>query len=79
MQTATYIDAATREAVRARSFAYIATDAAPGLTLAEHRRLPRPAGASASRVARVRRSVARLARRYPDDPRGNYETTDGGW
>jgi hypothetical protein len=79
MQTATYIDATTREAVRARSFAYIATEAAPGLTLAEHRRLRRPTGASASRVARVGRSIARIAGRYPDDPAGNYETTDGGW
>jgi hypothetical protein len=79
MQTATYIDATTREAVRARSFAYIATEAAPGLTLAEHRRLRRSAGASASRVARVGRSISRLAGRYPDDPAGNYETTDGGW
>jgi hypothetical protein len=79
MQTATYIDAPTREAVRARSFAYIATEAAPGLTLAEHRRLRRPTGASASRVGRVGRSIARLAGRYPDDPAGNYETTDGGW
>jgi hypothetical protein len=79
MQTATYIDATTRETVRARSFAYIATDAAPGLTLAQHRRLRRPAGASVSRVDRVGRSLSRLVGRYPDDPAGNYETTEGGW
>lgn len=78
MQTATYIDQATREAVRARSMNYIETDLGPGLTLAAHRR-PRPAGATASRVARVRRSVARLTARYPDDPVGDYETTAGGW
>ena len=79
MQTATYIDTTTREAVRARSIAYMETDAAPGLTLAEYRRLRRPAGASASRMVAVGRSVARLVSRYPDDPAGDYETTDGGW
>jgi hypothetical protein len=79
MQTATYIDATVREAVRARSIAYIATDAAPGLTLAQHRRLRRPAGSAASRVDRVGRSRLRLTARYPDDPTGDYETTDGGW
>ena len=78
MKTATYIDAATREAVRARSMLVIETDLGPGLTLAAHRR-PRPAGARVSRVARVGRSVARRAERYPDDPVGNYETTSGGW
>jgi hypothetical protein len=58
---------------------YIETDLGPGLTLAAHRR-PRPSGATASRVARVGRSVvSRLAARYPDDPVGNYETTSGGW
>ena len=78
MKTATYIDEATREAVRARSMSYIETDLGPGLTLAAHRR-PRPTGATASRVARIRRSVARLTARYPDDPVGDYETTAGGW
>jgi hypothetical protein len=78
MKTATYIDEATREAVRARSMSYIETDLGPGLTLAAHRR-PRPSGATASRVARVGRSVSRLALRYPDDPVGDYETTAGGW
>ena len=78
MTTATYIDAATREAVRARSMLYIETDLGPGQTLAAHRR-PRPAGAKASRVARVGRYAARLAARYPDDPVGDYETTSGGW
>jgi hypothetical protein len=79
MKTATYIDAATREAVRARSMLYIETDLGPGQTLAAHRR-PRPTGAKASRVARVGRSLAaRLAARYPDDPVGDYETTSGGW
>ena len=79
MQTATYIDAATREVIRARSMEYIETDAAPGLTLAGYRRLRRPTGASASRVARVSRAVFRLTGRYPDDPVGDYETTAGGW
>jgi hypothetical protein len=79
MKTASYIDAATREAIRARSMLYIETDLGPGQTLAAHRR-PRPAGAKASRVARVGRSLsARLAARYPDDPVGDYETTSGGW
>ena len=78
MKTATYIDAATREAVRARSMNYTETDLGPGLTLAAHRR-PRPSGATASRVARVGRSVSRLSARYPDDPVGDYETTLGGW
>lgn len=79
MTTATHIDAATREAVRARSMIYIESDRGPGLTLAAHRR-PRPTGARASRVARVGRSVAApLAARYPDDPAGDYETTSGGW
>ena len=79
MQTATHIDATTREAIRARSMLYIDTEAAPGLTLAGYRRLRRPTGASASRVVRVGRSIARLAARYPDDPVGDYETTSGGW
>lgn len=79
MQTATYIDTTIREAVRARSIAYLATDAAPGLTLAEYRRLRRPAGASASRKVAVGRSISSLVSRYPDDPAGDYETTDGGW
>ena len=79
MQTATYIDTTIREAVRARSIAYMATDAAPGLTLDEYRRLRRPAGASASRLVRVGQSISRLTARYPDDPAGDYETTDGGW
>jgi hypothetical protein len=79
MTTATYIDAATREAVRARSMIYIESELGPGLTLAAHRR-PRPTGAKASRVARVGRSLAaRLSARYPDDPAGDYETTAGGW
>lgn len=79
MQTATYIDATTSEAIRARSMLYIETEAAPGLTLADYRRLRRPTGASASRVVRAGRSIARLAARYPDDPVGDYETTAGGW
>jgi hypothetical protein len=80
MQTATYIDAITREAVRSRSMQYIETEAAPGLTLAAYRRPRRPAGASSSRVIGVgRRSLARLTARYPDDPVGDYETTSGGW
>ena len=79
MQTPTYIDATTREAVRARSISYIETEVAPGLTLDEHRRLRRPKGGSASRVRRAQSAIERLARRYPDDPVGNYETTAGGW
>ena len=79
MQTATYTDATTRESIRARSMLRIDTEAAPGLTLAGHRRLRRPTGASASRVVRAGRSVERLAARYPDDPVGDYETTSGGW
>jgi hypothetical protein len=79
MQTATYIDVTTREAVRARSMSYIETDVAPGLTLAAHRRLRHGKGGSASRVARVMAAVSHLSSRYPDDPVGNYETTDGGW
>ncbi len=76
MQTAAHIDFGTREAVRARSMAYIATDVAPGLTLREHR------GARGSgRSSRLRppRLVARLRERYADDPVGDYETTTGGW
>jgi hypothetical protein len=80
MQTATYIDAITREATRARSMHRIDTEAAPGLTLAGPRRLRRPTGASASRVVDVGRPAShRLAARYPDDPVGDYETTSGGW
>ena len=80
MRTATYIDATTSEAIRARSMTYIDTDVAPGLTLASYRRLRRPTGASASRGVRVERSLsARLAARYEDDPVGDYETTAGGW
>ena len=78
MKTATYIDAATREAIRARSMLVIESDLGPGQTLAAHRR-PRPAGARASGVARVGRAVKRLAVRYRDDPAGDYETTAGGW
>jgi hypothetical protein len=79
MQTATYIDATTREAVRARSISYIETDVAPGLTLASHRRLRHAKGGSATRMDRVKAAVSRLSLRYPDDPAGNYETTAGGW
>ena len=79
MQTATYIDATTRESIRARSMLRIDTEAAPGLTLAGHRRLRRPTGASVSRMVSVGRSASRLAERYPDDPVGDYETTSGGW
>jgi hypothetical protein len=79
MQTATYTDAVTREAIRSRSMMYIETQAAPGLTLAAYRRLRRPTGASASRVTRVGRFASRLVARYPDDPVGDYETTAGGW
>ncbi len=79
MQTATYTDPTISEAIRARSMLYIETEAAPGLTLAEYRRLRRPSGASASRVVRAGRLIARLTARYPDDPVGDYETTSGGW
>ena len=41
---------------------------APDLTLAATRR-PR----------RVEPAVFRLSERYPDDPVGDYEPTDGGW
>ena len=79
MQTATYTDAVTREAIRSRSMLYIETEAAPGLTLAAYRRLRRPTGAGASRMTGVGRAAARSAARYPDDPVGDYETTAGGW
>ena len=65
MQTATYIHKPTREAVRARALSYIACDVRPGVTLDQHRRL----------IAHA----VRTGSRYPDDPAGNYETTDGGW
>jgi len=44
--------------------------------------LPTPAGAMrAIHVSTVRAGTALrgVAARYPDDPAGDYETTDGGW
>ena len=79
MQTATYIHEPTREAVRARSLAYIECDVPPGLTLDEHRRGLRPRRAGGGAARRALRVAARAALRYPDDPTGDYETTDGGW
>jgi hypothetical protein len=78
MQTATYIDHATRETIRARALSYVECDVAPGLTLDEHRRAlgrRRQRGGAARRVL----SVLRTPARYADDPVGDYETTAGGW
>jgi hypothetical protein len=83
MQTATYIDQSTREAIRARAISYIATDVAPGMTLDEHRRGLARRSASGPRrgasSARLAAAVRRRTGRYPDDPVGDYETTEGGW
>ena len=82
MQTAAYIDQSTREAIRARAISYIAADVPPGMTLDEHRRgLARrsTAGRRSTPAARLSAAVRRLGERYPDDPVGDYETTDGGW
>lgn len=79
MQTATYIDEPTREAIRMRAISYIATDIAPGRTLDEHRGSLRPRGACASALRRSGRALRLAVIRYQDDPVGDYETTAGGW
>jgi hypothetical protein len=78
MRTASYIDGATNERIRARAISYVHSDIPHGVTLREHRRsaVASRSGGSGSRVART---IARLAARYPDDPVGNYETTSGVW
>ena len=80
MQTATYIDQSTREALRARAMSYIATDVPPGMTLDEHRRgLARRQGVGLRSTSGLASALRRVSARYPDDPVGDYETTDGGW
>jgi hypothetical protein len=45
-------------------------------TRRDRRRRPGPGRVLARRPTRA---TAAVAPRYPDDPTGNYETTDGGW
>jgi hypothetical protein len=79
MQTATYTDDSVREAIRSRAISYIETDVAPGLTLDEHRRALKPRRSRSSALRRTGRALRQAVVRYPDDPVGDYETTDGGW
>jgi hypothetical protein len=78
MRTASYIDEATSERIRARAISYVHSDIADGMTLREHRRST-PASRSGGTATRAVRRIARMAARYPDDPVGNYETTSGVW
>lgn len=63
-------DRSITDMVRAASFAYVETMIPPGMTMSDYRR---------SRPASRRTTLGRMAARYPDDPVGDYETTDGGW
>ena len=56
--------------IRSRSFAYVETTIPAGMTVSDYRR---------SRIPAPRGILARMVSRYPDDPIGDYETTDGGW
>jgi hypothetical protein len=71
MQTATYIDRETQEAVRAGGVAYIATDVAPGVRLDEYRR--RNAGHARRGAVALMRVAAGFGRP------ATLETTRGGW
>ena len=68
--TTAQIDRSITDRLRSASFAYVETTIPPGTTISAYRR---------SRPAARRTTLARMAGRYPDDPVGNYETTDGGW
>ena len=80
--TATYIQPTISANLRASAFSYVETDIPAGRTIAEHRRERSPrtgsGGGARSLVRAARRSFGRHGR-YPDDPVGNPETTDGGW
>jgi hypothetical protein len=78
VRTASYIDEATTERIRARAISYVHSDIEPGLSLRQYRRRAGGAGLGRS-VQRAARVIARMAARYADDPVGDYETTDGAW
>ena len=81
--TGIHIQPDTTTALRSNAFAYVQTDIPAGLTIAEYRRQRRSScDDGASGLRRLLRVGARRRggdSRYPDDPVGNPETTDGGW
>ncbi len=64
------IDRSTTDRIRSASLVYIETTIPPGMTVADYRR---------TRPDARRSTLWLMASRYPDDPAGDYETTDGGW
>ena len=80
MRQATYIDPATRDAIRAMAFSYIATDVPEGLTLDEirHAGNVRRCGRTSVR-RRARRAFRRAATGFTGGRVDALETTAGGW
>ena len=68
--TTAQLDRSITDTLRSQSLVYVETTIPPGMTISDYRR---------SRPAARRSMLTRMASRYPDDPVGNYETTDGGW
>ena len=68
--TTAQIDRSITDMIRSASFVYVETAIPAGVTIAEYRRARRAPQPSMLR---------RMEGRYPDDPVGDYETTDGGW
>ena len=64
------IDRSVTEMIRSASLVYVETAIPAGMTIAEY---------LGSRPPARRGVLRRMTSRYPDDPVGNYETTDGGW
>lgn len=68
--TTAQIDRSITDRLRSGSLVYVETTIPPGMTISDYRR---------SRPAARGSTLARMVSRYPDDPVGDYETTDGGW
>lgn len=64
------IDRSITDMIRSASFVYVETTIPAGMTIADYRR---------TRPAPQPSMLRRMTGRYPDDPVGDYETTDGGW
>jgi hypothetical protein len=74
--TGTYIQPSITATLRASAFNYVATDVPAGRTIAEQRR---GRACDEQRKTVFGLGIRRRGTRYPDDPVGNPETTDGGW
>jgi hypothetical protein len=64
------IDRSITDTIRSAAFAYVETTIPPGMTIGDYRR---------AEGERTLASHRRRPGRYPDDPVGDYETTEGGW